>query len=664
MGRTNPNGAANSLEDIKTTITDINYQNIRGTMEILSPAGSPEGLVASVAGGCDAVYMGGKAFSARAFSDNFTDKELEGAVAYAHDNGVKAYVAVNTLIKDSEMDDALSYVRFLQDIGADAMIVQDLGLLKAAHRFCIKKHASTQMGIHTREGLEWCAANGIDRAILARELTFEEIESMIADSPVETEVFVQGALCYCMSGGCLFSSVIGGRSGNRGQCAQPCRKKYSKDGKSGYLLSSADVYGVEWLKRLGDIGVSAAKIEGRMRSAAYAYLSSKVYSDANKGIPSEENSKEDSLLKTVFNRGFCEGYLPGVISPVQYKYADNRGFLLGETDVRERKIDASQLTEEFRLRDGLSIFRGDDKIGGFKVSDPLKITAPFPISDGRYEIYRTYDPRIDEIKNLVGPAPKFSGIVQRQIGKRAASNFSRSANKDPDLSFYVNTMKVLESVLEYADRIYYDADGNLEKARVACEDAKVECVAHLPRFTPVPPTAPGPIMVNTVGQVAKGYDGRVYGSNSMNMFNSDFPSSLYQTTISTELSKAETEYIAAHNGGRLEVMVFGRTEIMCTRDPGMTSGLLTDEAGYQFPVYKDSFGLSHFLNSSDLLLLSYAGELKRMGINSLGIDLRRRPALLARTVAKAFAENNIDMKGKITEMCGSINYGAYLKGIN
>ncbi|MDR3282805.1 MAG: U32 family peptidase [Candidatus Methanoplasma sp.] len=634
-------------------------------MEILSPAGSPEGLVASVKGGCDAVYMGGKAFSARAFSDNFTDKELEGAIGYAHDNGVKAYVAVNTLIKDAEMSDALSYVRFLQDVGVDAVIVQDLGLLKTIRRLDIKKHASTQMGIHTREGLEWCADNGIDRAILARELTFEEIKSMVSGgSPVETEVFVQGALCYCISGGCLFSSVIGGRSGNRGQCAQPCRKRYSKDGKGGFILSSADIYGIDWLARLDEIGVAAAKIEGRMRSTAYAYLSSKIYSDANKGLPFEEYSKEANLLQTVFNRGFCDGYLPGVASPVQHKYADNRGFLLGEADVRGRRVDVSELEETFSLKDGLSIFKGDVKVGGFKVSDLHKIVVPFAISDGRYEIYRTYDPRIDEVKNLVGPAPKFNGVKHRPVVKHPLMDFARLTNKNPDLSFYVNTLKVLESVLEYADRIYYDADNNLEKARSLCEDAKVECVAHLPRFAPMVPTLSGPIMVNTVGQIAHGHDGRVYGSNNMNMFNSDFPASMYQTTISTELSKTETELIATHYSGRMEVMVFGRTEIMCTRDPEMTGGTMTDEKGYQFPVYKDHFGLSHFLNSSDLLLLPYVGELRRMGVDSIGIDLRKRPVQLARTVSKAFAENDIAMKGKITEMCGSINYGAYLKGIS
>ncbi len=200
-------------------------------MEILSPAGNPTSLVAAVKGGCDAVYLAGRSFGARAFAGNFSDRELEGAVAYCHDHGVKTYVTTNILIKDSEMEEAVSFVRFLKDIGADAVLIQDLGLLKCLHSVDIVKHASTQMGIHSLDGLEWCYDNGIDRAVMARELTFEELSEMVPQSPVETEVFVAGALCYCMSGGCLFSSMVGGRSGNRGACAQPCRKKFRRDGE-------------------------------------------------------------------------------------------------------------------------------------------------------------------------------------------------------------------------------------------------------------------------------------------------------------------------------------------------------------------------------------------------------------------------------------------------
>ena len=634
-------------------------------MEILSPAGSPEGLIASIKGGCDAVYLGGKAFGARAFTQNFSDKEIEGAVNYAHERGVKVYVTVNTLIKDHEMSEAISYVKFLEDIGADAILIQDLGLLKNIEGLRIKKHASTQMGIHSAAGLEWCYENGIDRAVLARELTFDELSSIVKTSKIETEVFVQGAMCYCISGGCLFSSIVGGRSGNRGQCAQPCRKAYFFDDKEGFFLSNADLYGVEWLDRLRSIGLSAVKIEGRMRSHAYAYLASKVYSMANSGRPWSEIADTADLLKTVFNRGFCEGYLPGVSSLVQNRYADNRGFLLGSVTITERRFNLSELGEKVNIRDGISIFRGKDKIGGFKVNSLGNVTVPFKIENGKYDLYRTYDPRIDEIKNLIGEVPELSGRKERKPYRETLRKSGR-VPKDPDTSFYVSSLKVLNEVVGFADRVYYDLNDSTEAAEKLCGKSDVEFVVNLPRFRPLMDLeVPGRnVMVNTPDQLHHFRDRKEYGSYHMNMFNSSFPSAMHQTTLSAELSKADIRGVAEHHKGLIEVMVFGRTELMCTRDQGLAAGTLRDELGHEFPVYRDSFGLAHILNSSDLLLLPHLSEIGSMGIDSFGIDLRKRPASLAKVVAEAYRNRDIGKKGKITEMCGSINYGHYLRGVS
>ena len=632
-------------------------------MEILSPAGSPEGLVASVKGGCDAVYLGGKSFGARAFSDNFSDKQLEGAVNYAHDNGVKVYVTVNTLIKDSEMDEAVSFVRFLADIGADAVLIQDLGLLKSLHSVDIKKHASTQMGICSREGLEWCAANGISRAVLNRELTFEELEEIAKDSPVETEVFVQGALCYSLSGGCLFSSVVGGRSGNRGQCAQPCRKKYRMDGETSFRLSSADLYGADWIKKLDSIGITSAKIEGRMRSQAYAYLASKVYSSVNRSLDPSEYEEDLALLKTVFNRGYCDGYLGGVVSPVQMTYADNRGYFLGRASFKNRKFDTSDLKEAVGVRDGISLYDGDVKVGGFKLSAVGKTASPFDIPDGTYDVYRTYDPRIDVIKNMMGDVPKFSGETERRPVHSRPRIAERQKKDLPEMSFYVGSVRNLEAVLPYADRVYYEECDSLAEAQEVCDAAGKEIVTIAPRFDPHwKPDTSRPFMVHTPGQYMPKKDDRVYASYNMNVFNSRVSMPFYQTTLSVEMSDREIEYLAQHYPGRLEVMVFGRTELMCTRDPGMKNGILEDEKGYRFPVYRDSHGLAHILNSTDLMLLPYLRQLGSFGIDSAGIDVRKRPERIAKAVAKAFAENNVGMKLDLTGLCGGINYGAYLRG--
>ena len=620
-------------------------------MEILSPAGSPDSLVAAVKGGCDAVYLAGKSFGARAFAGNFSDGELEGAIAYAHDNGVKVHVTVNTLIKDSEMEEAVSFVRFLKDIGADAVIIQDLGLLKHLTSIDIGKHASTQMQIHSLEGVKWCSEHGLDRVILARELTMEELALIVPESPIETEVFIQGALCYCMSGGCLMSSFIGGRSGNRGSCAQPCRKRYERNGERGYFMSCADIYGIDRLKDLSDLGVTSLKIEGRMRSPPYTYLASKAYSMAARGEKGEELDRTLELLRTVFNRGTCPGYLGGVVSPVQSLYPDNRGFYIADVAIRDRTI-VSEIGEPVGPKDGLSIYRGDDKIGGFKVTDLDPIRIPFRIPDGRYEIYRTYDPRIDVIKNDLGETPRFSGGTAR-VPARIKMERQPLRTGSPEFSFYVSSIKGLEAALPYADRIYFDGMDRLDEAIEA--SGGTECVALLPRFDCLDEFVfnDRPVMVNNPGQfrACRGAP-RIYGSNILNMFNSSFPLDLYQTTLSVELSRNEVSSLMAYYPGRTEIMAFGRTELMYTRDPGAVPGSLTDDTGASFPVYRDSRGFAHILNSVDLDLLDLIPEICRSGVSSIGLDLRKRPAALIRTVGEVCRNPTDRMKARLREMCG------------
>ena len=628
-------------------------------MEILSPAGSPDSLIAAVKGGCDAVYLAGKSFGARAFAGNFSDGELEGAIAYAHDHGVKVHVTVNTLIKNSEMEEAVAFVKFLKDIDADAIIIQDLGLLKNLTNVDIAKHASTQMQIHSLEGIEWCAENGLDRVVLARELTLEELSKIVPESPIETEVFIQGALCYCMSGGCLLSSFIGGRSGNRGSCAQPCRKKYEMDGREGYFMSCADIYGMDHLKELEDMGVTSLKIEGRMRSPPYTYLASKAYSMAKRGEFGEEMDDTLELLRTVFNRGTCPGYLEGVVSPVQSLYPDNRGFYIADVRIRDKTI-VTEFDEPVGLKDGISIYQGDQKIGGFKIMDLDPIHIPFKIPDGDYQIYRTYDPRIDVIKNDLGNTPRFRGATERPTAKVKLEK-QPIRRVEPEFSFYVSSIKNLEAAIPYADRIYYDNMDKIDEAMEVC-DGRVECVALLPRFDSMDEFSfkDRPVMVNNPGQyrACKGAP-RIYGSNILNMFNSSFPLNLYQTTLSVELSRNEVSNLMSYYPGRTEVMAFGRTELMYTRDPGMESGSLKDETGASFPVYKDSRGFAHILNSVDINLLDLVPELTGSGVTSMGLDLRKRPSSLVRTVGEVCRNPTDKMKARLREMCG----GNFTRGL-
>ena len=198
-------------------------------IELLAPAGSMESLIAAINRGADAIYLGGSKFSARAYASNFDNETMEKAVDYAHTYGVKVYVTVNTLIKENEFQEAVDYIGVLYKIGVDALIIQDVGLAKRIREVYpdFELHASTQMSIHNGEGALFFRENGFFRIVLSRELTLDEIKYISKDLGIETEIFVHGALCVCYSGQCLMSSLIGGRSGNRGRCAQSCRLPYT-----------------------------------------------------------------------------------------------------------------------------------------------------------------------------------------------------------------------------------------------------------------------------------------------------------------------------------------------------------------------------------------------------------------------------------------------------
>ena len=330
-------------------------------IELLSPAGDFECLKAAVQNGADAVYFGASSFSARAFASNFDDDVLEKAITYAKLRGVKTNLALNTLIKNDEMSEAIEIAKKAYSYGIDAIIVQDLGLA----RYLIKHfpnlaiHASTQLSVHNLDGVLKLQEMGFSRVVLSRELSLQEIEHICKNSNVEIEVFVHGALCISYSGQCLFSSMIGGRSGNRGQCAQPCRLPYelissntdiissklksSKDSShhtidKGYLLSPRDLCGLDYLPELIKAGVSCLKIEGRMKTPEYVATVTRIY---RKYLDIALNSKFDKLtdistdkhdLLQVFNRGgFSNGHLPS--SPnkdlIFKEKSNNMGIFLG-----------------------------------------------------------------------------------------------------------------------------------------------------------------------------------------------------------------------------------------------------------------------------------------------------------------------------------------------
>ena len=283
-------------------------------MELLSPAGSPEAVIAAVQNGADAVYLGFGDFNARRSAHNFTPDEFEKAVRYCRLRNCKVYVTLNTLVNDREMTAAVNAARMASEKGADAILVQDFGLAKVLRRTVpdIPLHASTQMSIHNLAGAEAAAQLGMMRIVLARELSLEEIRFISKHCSAETEVFVHGALCFCHSGQCYMSAMIGRRSGNRGMCAQPCRMQYSLGGRmDDYPLSLKDNCLANRLQALEEAGVACVKIEGRMKRPEYTGIVTGVYSKLLKEKRNPTPDEMELLARTFSRQGFTQGYLDG-----------------------------------------------------------------------------------------------------------------------------------------------------------------------------------------------------------------------------------------------------------------------------------------------------------------------------------------------------------------
>lgn len=349
-------------------------------VELLAPAGSIESLYAAVQAGADAVYLGGSKFSARAYASNFDDENMKKAVEYCHIYGVKVYITLNTLLKENEIEEALQYAKFLYKIGIDGLIIQDTGLVYLLRKHVpeLELHASTQMTVHNIEGAKLLKELGFKRIVLSRELSLEEIKNISNELGVETEIFVHGALCICYSGQCLMSSIIGGRSGNRGRCAQPCRlpytlldKTYDKE-YSGYLLSPKDISTLQDIKDIILSGASSLKIEGRMKRPEYVAGVVEIYRRAIDSLQEEiknnkfDYDKENKKLLQLFNReGFSKAYLYGNVGKdmMAYSFPKNTGVFLGKVN----KDLTITLEEDINLKDGV---RNKDK--GFTLSKIIK----------------------------------------------------------------------------------------------------------------------------------------------------------------------------------------------------------------------------------------------------------------------------------------------------
>ena len=627
--------------------------------ELLAPAGDFDCLVAAVKGGADAVYIGAKAFGARAFAKNFEIEEIERAVAYCHFHGVKLYVTLNTLIKDSEMAEALRLAEALYVSGVDALIVCDLGLIRNIRRLLpdFELHASTQMSIHNSLGADEAYSLGCTRVVLARELTGADIAAVTAACKAETEVFLHGALCVCHSGQCLFSSLVGGRSGNRGECAQPCRLPYGK----GYPLSLCDLSLSGHVRELIASGVASLKIEGRMKAPEYVYTVTSIYRRLlDEGR--EATKEEDGLLRRAFSRGdFTDGYFVG----------NTKGKMTGVRTVEDKQatkeLSGFDLSiERIPLRASAIIKRGSatelnlrvkDEIRGFAsasvtvrgsspseaISSPLderSVTERlakmgntlFSLDPCDIEIY------LDEGLNL---PPSALNALRRDAAQRRESAFKRelpqrsTSDKEQKSTAVKNRQNVLKTALFYEpsvfdglkseDRGYLDLifiplhrleeaentpDGiSLPPVIMESEISEVKKMLSLAKDRGI-----GYALVGNLGHkaLAEEYGLIPYGDFRLNIYNKDAADAVCELfgeryVVSAELEMKDCERLLGAG------IVYGRIPLMLTercfiRENGgcerCNSFALRDRRGANFPIIREYRHRNLILNS----VVTYMGD--------------------------------------------------------
>lgn len=396
-------------------------------MKIVAPAGNMERFYAAVKAGAQEIYMGLKGFGARRNAENFTLEEFKEAIDYAHKRGVKIFLTLNTIMMEREMEFLYQNLKVLYEYGLDAVIVQDLGYFKYMKENFpeMEYHGSTQMTVGNHYEAEYLRKLGFTRVVLPREMTFEEIKKIRENTSIELEVFVSGALCICYSGNCYMSSFIGSRSGNRGMCAQPCRKKYeNSSGEKGYLLSPKDqLLGFEEIKKLKEIGIESIKVEGLMKDPNYVFETVSYYHNLIEGVKAQEKSSE------LFNRGYSKGYFYGNDNYIMNRdYSYNLGKNLGLLNGKELKLKSRvvlgdgiiYLSKDFEKLGGGYINKIELKNGnmGKKSAEAGEIIVLRDVPRGSKYIFKSYSKEVnDDAQNRMKKEEQRLGIKGEFIGK-------------------------------------------------------------------------------------------------------------------------------------------------------------------------------------------------------------------------------------------------------
>lgn len=621
--------------------------------EILAPAGSQESLVAGVRCGANAVYLGGKVLNARRNAGNFNDEELEWAVAYCHQRGVKVYLTMNTLCKDSEMEAAYNLVEKALSFGVDAFIVQDLGIIKMI-KTCFpdaKLHGSTQMSIATPEGVNALKEMGISRAVLPREMTAEEIAEIREKTDSELEIFVHGALCMSVSGQCYLSSVIGQRSGNRGLCAQPCRLSFSADNSKSFDLSLKDLSLIRQLSKIKKLGVISLKIEGRMKRPEYIAA---AVTAVKKAINDEYSIKDEIMLKSVFSRsGFTQGYFNNemnremfgirqkedvvaandVLKELSHLY-DNENplvpvslkleclrdkpvkltaFALGKTaeiigDIPETAINKpmskESLTERLSKLGGTQFYAENIDV---VLDDGLIVPASKINALRRDAVQQLSETERKSVKAL--PMEKIKSRT-KAVKPYFTARFA-DAEQIPDKHFFERIFIPIWSDIE--DFVDNRAGVELPRGLFGKEE-QIE-----KRLNQLKKAGVKNALCGNLGsyKLAERLGFNVYGDFGLNIFNSVSANQINSPILSFELTVDEANKINAKETG---IIAYGRLPLMLTRNCPVKNnigcekcrknGFLTDRKGISFPVVCSPYPCVEILNSVPLYMADRMREIK------------------------------------------------------
>ena len=649
-------------------------------LELLAPAGSMEALKAAVQNGADAVYLGCGTFNARQSAKNFTPQTLAEAVKYCHIRGVQVHLTLNTLVSDREMGELMELIRHAATIGVDAFIVQDLHVAQLCRQIAPKVsiHGSTQMTVHSLSGVLLCAAMGMTRVVLSRELNRDEIRYICENSPVEIEVFGHGALCMCYSGQCYLSSAIGGRSGNRGRCAQPCRQSYGYGRwENKYPLSLKDNCLVHYVRELEEMGVASLKLEGRMKRAEYVATVTSVYRRAiDEGVVTRDMKKD---LMTAFNReGFTDGYYTGNVDRemfgIRKDEKEDKQWLQGVRQTYEG-VENPLVDIAFRAvvsRTGSSVTVTDEDGRTCQVIGPIPeeaINYPLEPAALAQRLSKTGGTpyRCTEVRTQVEPGLMLSAAAINAMRRDALNQLTalraRQAAPEigkarripevpgpkgmPGLSVQVTTKEQLtqkllklETVMLYVPIHILDGDEELCRtlAKRGAVAAVLPRIAHdkevrklINAMVRIRELGISDVLVGNLGLVlpARETGMRLRGDFGLNVYNSGTLSVLKKLEFASATVSFEMTMPQIRDLSKLipcEILAYGRMPLMVTEQCLIRNRTgecnchlgpmkLTDKTGAEFPVIKDGNSCRNvLLNGKKLSWLDRQEDLARIGV--------------------------------------------------